>query len=89
MCLADLLDGSPWCNHVGEKGRSREVGKESRDKCGGIGYKGRHRQHASGLRTDVGNGRSDQTSNDEGDDEPEELTEDAIERHEDADDFFW
>ena len=85
MRLTDLLDGCPRGNHAREEGGSREVGEEARDERGGIGHEGSHRQHASGLRADVGNGRSNQTQNDEGNDEPEELTEDAIERHEDAD----
>ena len=88
MCLADLVDGGSRSNHARKEGSSRKVREETRDEGSGISHEGSHHKHASGLRTDVGNGRCHESQNDERDDESQEFTEDAIEGHEDAHHHF-
>ena len=57
VCLADLVDGGSRSNHARKEGSSRKVREETRDEGSGISHEGSHHEHASGLRTDVGNGR--------------------------------
>ena len=85
-----ILDGLDRGNGVGrsdERGENRrtgEVGEEPRQHRIAIGYDDRDEQQLAGALANVGNGRRDESHNDERDEEGEEIAEDAVEGGENA-----
>ena len=79
--------GAPGVIMEGKKSHSGEIRQETGEQRGAVCYQCRYHQHLSCLLTDIGNGRSDQSENNQWNDETQKFAEDSVESHKYSDQF--
>lgn len=84
FCLTDFLQRNVPCDEAGEKCFTYAERKKSGEQGSAVSQKNGGHQHLSGPFPDIGDGRSDQSYNNQWNDEVQELAEKGVECHENA-----